>query len=92
LIPDIKHSKSSLKKMGFMTRLIGTLMNPFLPKPEIIAEKYFELTTAEKFDDINGELIDHKGKIIKAPKFAYIQSNIEQNWDYSKRIIETHLN
>ena len=92
LIPDIHHSKASLKNMSFIPRMLGTLMNPFLPRPDVIAQNYFRICTSQEFDQVTGKLITHKYDIVEAPKYAYDAKNVEQNWEVSQRIISAWVN
>lgn len=90
-IPDIKHSKDSLRKMGVLTRIIGSIMNPFLPKPKVAAKMYYAITTSEEFNNTTGELIHINGSIQKAPKYTYLKEAREQNQEYNKAIVNEFI-
>lgn len=76
MITGTKMSKRTLKKFSPGFRILGGIQNLFLPPTTYMANNYFEICTSNKFNDVTGKLISHKGNVLEvAPKsISFINS------------------
>ena len=70
LIPGTRLSAETLRKNSLKYRIAGTLMNPFWPGPEAIAANYFHICTSGEFDQVTGQLINNKNRILPLPDYS----------------------
>lgn len=70
LIPGTRLSKETLRKNSLKYRIAGTFLNPFWPGPEAIADNYFHICTSGEFDQVTGQLINNKNRILPVPEYS----------------------
>lgn len=69
LIPGTRLSKETLRKNSLKYRIAAAVMNPFWPGPEAIAANYFHICTSQEFDQVTGQLINNKNRILPLPDY-----------------------
>lgn len=68
LIPGIRQSKASRRKFkGRKWRLAASVMQPFLPTPDKMADVYFHVCTSGPFTDVSGRLVNINKKVLGIP-------------------------
>lgn len=80
-INGAKMSKETLKKFKLKWRLIALIQNIFFPPAEFMAEKYYEISTSDKFKNETGCHINQKLEIMKAgPEKPSVKDIIGTNY------------
>jgi len=64
-INGARMSTETLKKFSFWWRQIARVQNLFFPRPDVMAQNYFDLCTSEEFQTTTGKLFNHKLEIMK---------------------------
>lgn len=64
-INGAKMSKETLKKFKPGWRVIAHIQNLFFPKPEFMAQNYFDICTEETFKSTMGKQFNHKKEIMQ---------------------------
>lgn len=64
IIPGVKLSSETRKKLSFRYRFIATIMNPFWLPVEIMANNYFNICTADEFRTVTRQAVGKKNSIL----------------------------
>lgn len=68
IIPGVKISKDTMKKMSPGYRLIAMIKQPFSLTPERLADCYYHICTSDEFVNITGQAINKHNRIMPAAK------------------------
>ena len=64
-INRVKLSKETIQKMHSFWKLFAWLQNLTNPLPSGMADNYFHICTSDEFNNVTGQLINHKREIVK---------------------------
>lgn len=67
-INGAKMSKETLNKFTLKWKIVASLQNLFFQSADFMADKYFEICTSGKFQNITRKLINHKLEIMEPAK------------------------
>lgn len=65
IIPGVKISKETIRKMSFVYRIAALVKHPFSLKPEDIGNCYYYITISEKFFNVSGKAINKRNEIMQ---------------------------
>lgn len=69
-ISGAKMSKDTIKKFKSVWKIAAMIQNTYFPRPEEVAESYYQICTSAEFSDTTGRLINHKNELVNSTHYA----------------------
>lgn len=100
IIPGVKISKDTMKKMSPGYRLIAMIKQPFSLSPERLAYCYYHICTSDNFVNITGQAINKHNQVMPAAKYdkgfakskELLSFNYIPKYAFDKRMIKNLWN